>query len=51
MKLGTAIYILRQLQTVIINNMGLDNINKQETFYAISVIIKEIERKYDNDEQ
>ena len=51
MKLGTAIYILRQLQTVIINNMSLDNINKQETFYAISVIIKEIERKYDNDEQ
>lgn len=51
MKLGTAIYILRQLQTVIINNMSLDNINKQEAFYAISTIIKEIERKYDRDEQ
>lgn len=51
MKLGTAIYILRQLQTVIINNMNLDNINKQEVFYAISTLIKEVERKYDRDEQ
>lgn len=51
MKLGSAIYILRQLQTVIINNMNLDNINKQEVFYAISTIIKEVERKYDRDEQ
>jgi len=51
MKLGTAIYILRQLQTVIINNMNLDNINKQELFYAISTLIKEVERKYDRDEQ
>lgn len=51
MKLGTAIYILRQLQTVIINNMNLDNIDKQEVFYAISTLIKEVERKYDRDEQ
>lgn len=51
MKLGSAIYILRKLQTIIINNMSLDNIDKQETFYAISTIIKEIERMYDRDEQ
>lgn len=30
MKLGRAIYVLRQLQTVIINNISLDNINRNE---------------------
>lgn len=51
MKLGSAIYVLRQLQTVIINNISLDNINRNEIFNAISVLIKEVERKYDKDEQ
>lgn len=51
MKLGSAIYVLRQVQNVLINNISLDKVNKSELFYAISIVIKEIERKYDKDEQ
>ena len=51
MTLTSAIIILRGLQTTIINNMNLENINRQEIFYAISTIISEIERRYDPDEQ
>ena len=51
MKLGESIRILRNLQTLIINNMSLNNINKEEIFYAIAILIKEVERVYDVDEQ
>lgn len=50
MNLGSAVHILKQLQTAIINNISLENIDKMQVFYAISKVLKELEKRYDDEQ-
>lgn len=50
MNLGSAVYVLKQLQSVIINNISLETIDKMQVFYAISTVLKELEKRYDDEQ-
>jgi hypothetical protein len=50
MNLGSAVYILKQLQSTIINNISLERVDKMQVFYAISKVLKELEKRYDDEQ-